>query len=228
MLLKGIKYKGRVWDRAAGDTGRFVWGHKIASTASTIVLTIIAHFSIFGETEGFSGIRPVVSLIVGSLGVLSLVFFWKLFWAPFQMEKDRVAESEKIIAHIQSKNAALRNENFAFKNRLNEQIHNLKSMDRLEELFREGEAILKENVGGFETFFHWRERVSSWNDSVLIALPKSERFAFETIAEWPEMTMPDGQLGTGGAVNGYMRNGKAYMHSKMIKLRKTIMGISGR
>lgn len=227
MIFEAIKYKGRVWARAAGDAGRFVRDNKISSAASAIVLTIVAHFLIFGEAEGFSIIRSVVSLLVGGLGYLSAVFLWSLFWAPFQMERDSAAEWEMIIENMHRKIAALRNANSGFKNRLIDRNNNVEAIDRLEKLFREGEAILRQHAGGFEKYIGWRERVSSWNESVQDALPKSEQFGFESIAEWAELAMPAGKLKTSGAINGHMRNGKAYMHTKMIKLRKIIMHISG-
>ena len=227
MLLKGIRYKGRVWARAAGDSARFVWGHKIRSTVAAVVLMIVAHVLIFGEAEGFSELRPVVSFSLGSLGWLSLVFLWNLVWAPFQIEEEQAVESERIIAHMRSENATLRNENSGFKKRLLDLNIDLEAIERLEEFLQVGDVILKENVGGFEMFLDWREQVSLWNDLVLDALPKSEQFGFETIAEWVELNLPVEKLGAGDVVNGYMRNGKAYMHAKTIKLRKIIMLISG-
>jgi hypothetical protein len=128
---------------------------------------------------------------------------------------------------MRSENATLRNENSGFKKRLLDLNIDLEAIERLEEFLQVGEVILKENVGGFETFLDWREQVSLWNELVLDALPNSEQFGFETIAEWAELNLPVEKLGAGDVVNGYMRNGKAYMHAKTIKLRKIIMLISG-
>ncbi len=227
MLRSGIGYKLRIWKRACLDSAAFVKSHKLVSAAVAAVSILAAYFLIFGETEGVAEIRPAVYMAAAGLGLLTLIFIWNLFWAPFQIEKERAAESEKTIAGIQSENEALRNENIEFKKRLNGQNNDSEAIDRLEKLFRGGEAILRENVGRFEMFIDWREQVWSWNELVLDALPKSERFGFETIAEWVELTVPVAKLETGAVVNAYMRNGKAYMHSKMIKLRKIMMGISG-
>lgn len=226
MLHKGIVYKARVWARAAGETARFIGGHKIASLASALALMAVVQILLFGGVKGILEVQIVVSVLTGGLCFLSPLFLWNLVWAPYQIERDREVEWMMIIAEIQNQISALRNENSDFKVKLYGQKINLGSVGRLEELFREGEAILKVDVGEMEMFLDWRERVSSWNALVLNALPKSEQIGFETIAAWSELNMPVGKTGMGGAVNGHMRNGKAYMHTKTIKLRKIIMRIS--
>ena len=232
MLREGINFIARVLARAAGDAADFVIGHKLASFAASVALMTAAHVLIFGERKGIFELQLAVSFVAGGLAWLLMVFAWKLIGAPYQVAQDRLAESRIVIGGVRGDTAATGSPaaeigNAGLGSAPGVGNGDSNALGQLEELYREGEAILKSDVDGLETFLGWRERISAWNNLVLGALPKSEQFGFETIAEWPELTMASEELGPGEAVDGYVQNGLAYMHSKMIKFRKIILQISG-